>query len=173
MLSSFTPLARSWCIWRVCKVVSMSSGIYRFPLQMINHDELYSASHSYSPPLSDVNKDVISHIVIKTSYCDPLSPENKWFKLPHDKSKNTIWSTSESGKKQRVLKICTIRCVYISQQEDNCAKAKDPAITAYEVISQGPSIGESDPWPSRSYGWFGMQPSDNMQQYKPLHVMHK
>jgi hypothetical protein len=72
-------------------------GIRRFPLQKINHNELQGASRPYSPPLSDVDEDVTLHIVIKTSY-DPLSPENKRFKLPRDKAKNTIWSASERSR---------------------------------------------------------------------------
>ncbi|KAJ8589434.1 hypothetical protein M405DRAFT_717023, partial [Rhizopogon salebrosus TDB-379] len=94
--NSFMPLARSCCIWRAC-IVSMPRGICRFPLQKINHDELQGASCPYSLPLSDVDEDVIQHIVIKTLY-DPLSPENKRFKLLCDKAKNTIWSASERSR---------------------------------------------------------------------------
>ncbi|KAJ8580065.1 hypothetical protein M405DRAFT_891923 [Rhizopogon salebrosus TDB-379] len=109
---SFMPLARSRRIWRAC-IVSMPRGICRFPLQKINYDELQGASRPYSPPLSDVNEDVILHIVIKTLY-DPLLPENKRFKPPHDKAKNTIWSASERSRAEAGERVKSI--------EDLCNK---------------------------------------------------
>lgn len=75
----------------------MSGDFNRIPLQKFNHDEFYYSSHSYSPPLSDVEEDEIEHIVILTSY-NPLPPESMCFKAPRNKGENNVWSAAERSR---------------------------------------------------------------------------
>lgn len=72
----------------------MPGDLQRLPLHTVNHSELYSVGCPYSPPLSDIEKDEIAHIVIDTVF-DPLAAKNKCFKPPCDNVLNTSWSTAE------------------------------------------------------------------------------
>ncbi|KAG0698797.1 hypothetical protein DFH29DRAFT_877733 [Suillus ampliporus] len=91
--NAFIPLQRNRHVWRSC-IMPVPSDLGRVPVHTFNHEEFYSSSRSYSPPLSDVEEDKVQHIVIKTSY-NLLSPENQRFKAPRNKADNSIWSATE------------------------------------------------------------------------------
>lgn len=75
----------------------MPSDLHRLPLHTVNHSELYGVGHPYSPPLSDIEKDKITHVVIDTTF-DPSAAQNKCFKPPRDKVMNTGWSAAQRSR---------------------------------------------------------------------------
>ncbi|KAG1781466.1 hypothetical protein EV702DRAFT_962312, partial [Suillus placidus] len=91
--NALSPLCRNGHVWHAC-IAPVPSDLHRLPLHTVNHSELYGVGRPYSPLLSDIEEDEITHIVISTTF-DPTSAQNKCFKPSHDKVINIGWSALE------------------------------------------------------------------------------